>query len=128
MMLVDTHVLVWAVENNPRLGAQARHEVDTALANDTLAISAISFWEIAMLVDKERLEVDEALDPWRQRLLDAGLVEIPIRRIESSSQQRANGQRRCSRRTDGCWIGAEACGASMPRNKSSRRLSSARRG
>ena len=78
MMLVDTHVLVWAVENNPRLGVQARLEVDAALASDTLTISAISFSEIAMLVYKGRLEVDEALDPWRQKLLDAGLVEIPV--------------------------------------------------
>lgn len=32
MLLLDTHVLVWLDEGNPRLGATALHHINAALA------------------------------------------------------------------------------------------------
>lgn len=52
--------------------------VDDALADDALAVSAISFWEVSMLVAKGRLAMDVALDAWRKDLLAAGLREMPL--------------------------------------------------
>lgn len=78
MILLDTHVLFWLDQDMPRFGGSCRRALDEALANDGLAVSAISFWEIAMLVEKRRLALDVPLDSWRQNLLAAGLREFPL--------------------------------------------------
>jgi PIN domain nuclease of toxin-antitoxin system len=41
-------------------------------------VAAISFWEIAMLVEKGRLSMKTDIGIWRSELLKAGLVEIPL--------------------------------------------------
>ena len=78
MILLDTHVLVWLDDNNPKLGANCRAAADNALADDALAVSAISFWEVAMLVRRGRLALDVGLDTWRRDLLAGGLRELPM--------------------------------------------------
>jgi len=78
MILLDTHVLVWLDEGNSRLGAQSRKIIDQALSQERLAVSAISFWEIAMLVEKKRLEIKMDLQVWRRELLENGLQEISM--------------------------------------------------
>jgi len=78
MILLDTHVLVWLDEGNSRLGAQSRDMIDMALSQERLSVSAISFWEIAMLVEKKRLEIKMDLQVWRRELLETGLQEITM--------------------------------------------------
>lgn len=78
MILIDTHVLVWLDQDNPKLGRRCRREIDQALADDALAVSAISFWEVAMLVVKQRLAIDIALHHWRRDLIAGGIRELPI--------------------------------------------------
>ena len=77
MILVDTHALIWLAQGNDRLGVKARHRMDEALVGDTLCVSAISFWEIAMLQLKGRLTMPP-LKRWRRALLEEGLREISI--------------------------------------------------
>ena len=77
-ILLDTHALVWLVEGSARLGPESADITRKALADGGLVISAISFWEVAMLVEKKRLSISMELDTWRKSLLDAGLKEIPI--------------------------------------------------
>ena len=77
-ILLDTHTLVWLIDGNERLGQQSRQLVDTALRDDIVTTSAISFWEIAMLEERGRLALSLPVEDWRQRVLDAGVVEIPI--------------------------------------------------
>lgn len=55
MILLDTHVLVWLVEGLPVLGKQAKKISDQALVKDELSVSAISFWEIALLHQRRRV-------------------------------------------------------------------------
>ncbi len=78
MLICDTHVLVWLDEGNPRLGANALLAMNKALATGQLAVASISFWEIAMLVEKQRLDIRIELDVWRLELLQSGLLEIPL--------------------------------------------------
>jgi len=78
MLLIDTHVLVWLDEGNPRLGAEALRRIDRSLQSNTLAVSAITFWETAMLVQKGRLSIAPPLTLWRKELLINGLIEIPV--------------------------------------------------
>lgn len=78
MLICDTHVLVWLDEGNSRLGANALQAMNKALATGQLAVASISFWEIAMLVEKGRLDIRIELDVWRLELLQNGLLEIPL--------------------------------------------------
>ncbi len=78
MILLDTHALVWLLEGLPALGKKARKIADQALAEDALAVSAISFWEIALLHQKERISLTQDVAAWRKQLLEMGLHEISV--------------------------------------------------
>ena len=78
MILLDTHVLVWLVAGLPSLGKQAKKVADQALVKDELSVSAISFWEIALLHQRRRLILEQPIGAWRTRLLELGLHEIPV--------------------------------------------------
>ncbi len=78
MLLIDTHVLLWLDEGSPKLGAQALRLIDSSLQGNALAVSSITFWETAMLVQKGRLSIAAQLPAWRKELLTNGLVEIPV--------------------------------------------------
>jgi PIN domain nuclease of toxin-antitoxin system len=77
-MLLDTHVLIWLDSADPRLGVEAREAIEKAHQAGELAVSAISFWETAMLIEKGRLDLDLPVHAWRQDLLSAGLREIDV--------------------------------------------------
>ena len=77
-MLLDTQVLLWLRLGNPRLGPRARRQIDRAWESDDLGISAISFWEVAMLKEKGRIRFPEDVGLWRREQLEQGLIEIPI--------------------------------------------------
>ena len=60
------------------LGNQSRALVEQALAEDKLAISAISFWEISLLIIKKRFQTSKTAAALRTELLDTGIVELPL--------------------------------------------------
>ena len=78
MILLDTHVLLWQDQGDRRLGSRARSTLDRGLRAGNVAMSAISFWEVGMHIQKGRLGFDLALDAWRRSLLEQGLIEIPL--------------------------------------------------
>ena len=78
MLLLDTHALIWVVEGSERLGRRVSRLADDALAGDGLGVASISFWEIAMLVNRGRITVDPSVDQWRLRVLGLGVQEIPL--------------------------------------------------
>ncbi len=78
MILLDTHVLVWLMAGDPRLGRTSRRAIDQALEAGEMAVSAVSFWETEMLRRRNRIQLDLETGAWRRRLIDEGLVEIPL--------------------------------------------------
>ena len=78
MILLDTHAVVWLANDDPTLGKQSCSMALAARAENQLAISAISFWEIALLVAKDRLELHARPAELRADLLDTGVVELPL--------------------------------------------------
>jgi PIN domain nuclease of toxin-antitoxin system len=52
--------------------------VENTWRNGMVAVSAISFWEVAMLVDRKRIVLPVPVNQWRMDWLQSGLVEIPI--------------------------------------------------
>ena len=78
LILLDTHVLLWMSDENPALGKQAFASIEASNRVAQLAVSAITFWEVAMLADEGRIEAREPVEYWRAALLQAGLIEIPL--------------------------------------------------
>ena len=80
MYLLDTHVLFWWVTEPARLAAAQRRALNQAeTSNARLAISAISLWELAMLVKRGRIELPGPMDIWLGELEgDAAIAVIPI--------------------------------------------------
>ena len=78
MILADTHTLVWLWTGESRLGTGARRTLDDALRDRELAVSAMTFWEVAMLRAKSRLDFPEDVGLWRRELLGQGVAEIPV--------------------------------------------------
>lgn len=77
-MLLDTHVLLWLMSGDNKLGKKNRRLIDEAYHQEEVAVSAISFWEIAMLKNKQRIELNENVIGWRKQLLRQGLIEFHI--------------------------------------------------
>jgi PIN domain nuclease of toxin-antitoxin system len=78
VILLDAHVLVWLDEASPRLGTTTIEQIDSAFQSGEVTISAISFWEVSMLVRKGRIRLDMDLAIWRSDFLEQGLIEIPV--------------------------------------------------
>ena len=78
MTLLDTQVLIWMRFGTRQLGRKTRQRIDRALHESDAAVSAISFWEIALLHEKRRLTLLRDIAAWRRTLLQEGLVEIPV--------------------------------------------------
>ncbi len=78
MILLDTHALWWQGEGNPRLGPRARRVIERAFEENEAAVSAISFWEVAMRVQKNQLDFLSDVAAWRHDMLSRGLREIPV--------------------------------------------------
>jgi len=76
--LLDTHVLVWLDEANPRLGPGAIKKIDAAFQAGNAMVSAISFWEVSMLVRKGRIRLELDLRVWRNDFIQQGLIELPV--------------------------------------------------
>ncbi len=78
LILIDTHALIWLDQGDPALGSDSRKLADEALSEGLLAVSAISFWEIALLALKGRIAIDLDVERWRLDLIGTGLVELPL--------------------------------------------------
>lgn len=78
MIVLDTHVLVWVAEDDEQLGRTAGGRIERALQRDELAVSAFTFWEIAMLATKGRLRLTSPPAEARRRALESGVREIPV--------------------------------------------------
>jgi len=65
LIVLDTHALVWWVNGDAGLSAPARSAIEDALsAGEAVLVSAISAWELAMLVQRGRLDLAMELDEW----------------------------------------------------------------
>lgn len=80
MIVLDTHVLISWVDGSARLSKPARKKIEGALAaGEQILVSAISAWEIAMLVQSHRIALTMDLDEWL-RLVQSldGVTVVPV--------------------------------------------------
>ena len=64
MIVLDTHVLVWWVNGDDLLSSKASRAIERELDGGQIIVSSISAWEIAMLVEREKLVLSMDVDSW----------------------------------------------------------------
>lgn len=68
-LLLDTHAAIWVVEDQP-IATAAKEAIDDAYrAGRAIFVSAITAWEIGLLVSRNRLGLSTRPERWFQRLL-----------------------------------------------------------
>jgi PIN domain nuclease of toxin-antitoxin system len=76
-VLLDTHVLIWWMENNRRLGKRAKAAIQNH--ETTVWISSVSVWEINTKVVFGRLDVRPTLvDEIEEEMESSGFRRLPI--------------------------------------------------
>lgn len=79
MILLDTHVLVWAAIEPKRLSRAANAALRRAKVSDGIAIASISLWETASLFGRRRIESYTTVEvSVRQVLETVGVVVLPL--------------------------------------------------
>jgi PIN domain nuclease of toxin-antitoxin system len=68
VILLDTHTLVWLVNDPGHLSVEATAAIRKSDRSGGLAISAFSLWELAWLVSRRRLEVLGTVDAFVRRI------------------------------------------------------------
>ena len=68
MILLDTHVILWLSGNPEKISEPASQAIKEAQKLDGIAISSISFYEIARLVVRNRVQIDFPLEFYLREL------------------------------------------------------------
>ncbi len=74
--LLDTHAWIWWVDQDPRLGAKTIAVLDGLPRDQRPFLCDISLWEVAMLAERGRLELDLPLAEWLEGAAHPRSVQI----------------------------------------------------
>ena len=66
MIVLDTHVLVWLFEGQRKLGRKTKALIDRYWSAGKVATSAMSFWEVALLASRNRIDLATEASEWRR--------------------------------------------------------------
>ena len=79
-LLLDTHVALWLDSGDERLRASTRALIDGCWLNGgAIFLSAVTAWEIALLVDTRRIDLDIPVEAWIRRFLERpGIEAVPL--------------------------------------------------
>ncbi len=75
MILLDTHIWIWWVQDLPKLSA-AQLAYLRAAPPDSLGVSVYSVWEVAMLVDKGRITFQRPVADWVRMALSVPDIQL----------------------------------------------------
>jgi PIN domain nuclease of toxin-antitoxin system len=74
-ILLDTHTFIWLSENDANLPISVLKVIDNA---EAVFVSIVSFWEIAIKLNLNKLTLQEDFDRIESRFGDTGLILLPI--------------------------------------------------
>jgi PIN domain nuclease of toxin-antitoxin system len=93
LIVIDTHVLIWAVQDDNRLGSNARNILAAATASNGVHVSAMTPWEIAMLAQKGRLALGREVGAWIIAAMALpGIILAPIEPVIAIDSVRLPGR------------------------------------
>ena len=77
MILLDTHIFVWWQDKPEKLSARYTEILDST--TEEIAISAITTWEISMLMLKNRLVLPDPCPIWMRNVAaKSGVILLPL--------------------------------------------------
>lgn len=71
MITLDTHVIVWTAINQNKISIKGLSEIERAQSIGKLLIADISLWEIAMLIKRNRLQIETSFTEFIRLLMEA---------------------------------------------------------
>ena len=74
--LLDTHAWVWWLNRERGLGRRAFAALDGLAPDDRPLVADVSLWEVAMLVQRGRLVLSEALADWLEAASHPRVVTV----------------------------------------------------
>ena len=78
-LILDTHALIWLMFGDSKLGEKALAAIRRACAEDRAYVSAITPWEIGVLVSKKRIDLYRDVLVWiRDALSLPGIKLAPL--------------------------------------------------
>lgn len=78
-LLLDTHIALWMDSGNEKLRTSTRSLIDGCWQNGgTIYFSAVSAWEIALLIDAGRIHLDVPVSEWVDRFLGRPGIEAAV--------------------------------------------------
>jgi PIN domain nuclease of toxin-antitoxin system len=76
-LLLDTHIWIWSLMEPARLSRRVMREIRSSRSE--LWLSAISVWEFAILVERNRIALETSTGEWLDRALGTGTIrEAPV--------------------------------------------------
>jgi len=81
MIVLDTHALIWWVNGDSKLSARAQKVIESEMTveDGKILVSAITAWEIAMLINKNRLALTMDLNEWLDTVISIDAVQfVPV--------------------------------------------------
>lgn len=81
MIVLDTHAVLWWVNGDPQLSSNAQAAIEQELRGDggVILISAITAWEIALLLEKGRITLSMGIDDWLDTVEEIeGVRIVPV--------------------------------------------------
>ena len=78
MILLDTHIWIWWVDENPQL-SQGHTQRLQDREQEGLGVSVMSCWEVAKLVERGRLQLACSIEEWmEQAVAYPGIRVVPL--------------------------------------------------
>lgn len=79
MIVVDTHVLIWFVDNPKKLSSKAVKIINKEKENGVILVSSISIWEIYLLIKKNKLKFNIEAETWIKEIEGLPFIQfVPI--------------------------------------------------
>ncbi len=76
MLLLDTHVWLWAGDGDGRLGRKASRLIEHAAARDQLRVSPASVFEVTALYSEGRIALHHPVESWIEAALETDGVRV----------------------------------------------------
>jgi PIN domain nuclease of toxin-antitoxin system len=79
-LLLDTHIALLLDSGDPRLRSRTCTLIDERWrSGGTIRVSAVTVWEVALLVDTGRIELDLPIEAWVTRFCERpGIEAVPL--------------------------------------------------
>jgi|SRR5882757_6501644 len=76
-LLLDTHIWIWSQLEPWRISSEVTKELGDP--RNELWLSPVSIWELVLLVEKKRIEINSDMGEWVQRSVrELDLLEAPF--------------------------------------------------